>query len=319
LLWESDYKSTKNSLKQWLVWYAFAIFSSENRNDTNMKHFIIIMVTALAGWTIAPAQTQTNHAFFRNLFQQANAGKTVIKGNYVPDWAYYHNRQNNGTYTYVDLGLNEVTSLDRDLMRCTLTLTGGCSTESAAHDLCQLLFGDWKNTGSMVLAGATWTAGTLSVYAYMHDTTGFGLRTSKMFKGTGLTGNLSYNEEPDWNAFATLLMPGAEQLQEIWNERFVAQMKDKKDNSILPHLITHTLHFASADSRKAFLTQASAKGFQQKDVSNDARMGDYPFSATITRNDPTDLKSINLLTGLLWQLASSNNGVYESWTTQVKK
>jgi hypothetical protein len=89
-----------------------------------MKHFIIIMVTALAGWTIAPAQTQTNHAFFRNLFQQANAGKTVIKGNYVPDWAYYHNRQNNGTYTYVDLGLNEVTSLDRDLMRCTLTLTG---------------------------------------------------------------------------------------------------------------------------------------------------------------------------------------------------
>ena len=87
LLWESDYKSTKTASNIGFVWYPFAIFSSEKQNDTNMKHFIIIGHRP-GGMDHRPCQTQTNHAFSATCFQQANAGKTVIKGNYVkPDWA----------------------------------------------------------------------------------------------------------------------------------------------------------------------------------------------------------------------------------------
>ena len=48
----------------------FAIFSSENRNDTNMKHFIIIMVTALAGWTIALPRHKPTTLFSATCFSR---------------------------------------------------------------------------------------------------------------------------------------------------------------------------------------------------------------------------------------------------------
>jgi len=114
--------------------------------------------------------------------------------------------------------------------------------------------------------------------------------------------------------------PDAERAAWIQDRRVVDQLEAEGDSLKVPRRVDHWAYFATRYGRDAFEGEARSKGFDVEQKSDTNVLGDasaLQFGVQIYRVDSVALEDIHGVVMELSELASTFEGEYDGWETQV--
>jgi len=140
----------------------------------------------------------------------------------------------------------------------------------------------------------------------------------------GASGTRKYvvdgKEDEDWSYYGDFLLPDAERAAWIENRRVVDQLEVEGDSLKVPRRVDHWAYFATRYGRDAFVGEVRSKGFDVEQKSDTNALGDasaLQFGVQIYRVDSVALEDIHGVVMELSKLASTFEGDYDGWETQV--
>lgn len=124
-------------------------------------------------------------------------------------------------------------------------------------------------------------------------------------------------DDEGWSHYTDVLLPSAEDQQQIQNQHQISELEQNGDNLDTPRPIFHRVNFPTAESRDDFVVSASSLGYSVVEkVESDS---ESPFAVELTKVDAADPDTIDQITYELFELAVTNNGEYDSWRCDVVK
>lgn len=124
-------------------------------------------------------------------------------------------------------------------------------------------------------------------------------------------------EDAEWRTYLDFLYPAPEDMQRIQNRRVVDELEKNGDKSGVKRKVFHFIYFPDSKARETFITKIQAKGYGIENMSEDME-SELPFGLQISREDTTEIDTVDEYTLELWSLASDIGGDYDGWETSVE-
>lgn len=122
-----------------------------------------------------------------------------------------------------------------------------------------------------------------------------------------------WKEDPDWDMYFNFLFPNENELNAIFNQRVVAQLRKSGTPLTEKRHLVHTAYFQNETDRDRFILRAIDDFFRVESVSRDDSKTTNRWVVRIGRPDYVDIARINSLTSELLEATRACNGVYDGW------
>ena len=157
-------------------------------------------------------------------------------------------------------------------------------------------------------------------YFYVNDTTGLKSAVTKLITDhfPGYTPAFLIKEDKTWDAYLHFLYPNEITRLYMYNQGIVMRLEKAGDNTSLARPVDHFFYFKSDKDRECFVYKAVSQKYRivAKDSSD---RKDAPFRLQISREDKTDLATINKITSWIKSEADRCKGEYAGWETVIRK
>ena len=118
-------------------------------------------------------------------------------------------------------------------------------------------------------------------------------------------------EDFEWSVYFNFLLPSARDRQRISNRSVCDALREKGDALSAQREIDHWAYFPSAAERDAFVISASQAGYSLRTLIEPDENQDQ-HGAHLFKIESPDQPDIDLM-----EMASSHNGDYDGWETQI--
>ncbi|MBK9516235.1 MAG: DUF695 domain-containing protein [Anaeromyxobacter sp.] len=168
-----------------------------------------------------------------------------------------------------------------------------------------------------VYAGRVTTAGVRQHLFYLPEAAGVeaelgAVRDALAEYDLGAAGE----DDPAWEAYRLELFPTPRAHRWLLDRRAVEALARRGDRGAAPRPVDHQASFPSSEAREAFVTEATASGFEVV-----ARRDDGPppsgFAVDLRRADPLALQHIHGVAWALAEQATRHGGSYDGWEAEA--
>ncbi len=157
-------------------------------------------------------------------------------------------------------------------------------------------------------------------YFYVKDTAGLKSAITNMIadRFPGYTPAFLIKEDRAWDAYLHFLYPNEITRLFMYNQGIVMRLEKTGDNTSVARPVDHFFYFKTEKDRECFVYKAVAQKYRivAKDSSD---RKEAPFRLHISRDDKTDLATINKITGWIKAEADKCKGEYAGWETVIRK
>ncbi|MCC9606541.1 DUF695 domain-containing protein [Blastopirellula sp. JC732] len=198
----------------------------------------------------------------------------------------------------------------------------GLSSQEEYERLCEVedaLSAAIEDSEDVLYVGRNTSGGCRDFYYYAASGTAAESQLSQaMVPFTEYEFETGVQDDDDWSIYFEFLYPDPRQMQFIQNGRVLASLEEAGDKSEIEREVTHWIYFPSADKRAAFVTLATAEGFEVAEQQDDGE-GECPFALMMRHVTAVDYSSINNAVLVLFDLAGECEGEYAGWETSVEQ
>lgn len=266
--------------------------------------------------------------FLSNIFWKSDNVLETEKYVREPNWdVYIWYLDDKVASVYVDLGLKNIAPIKKfhNQYRFTIDMLNPRDDWLLSKNESSILY--WieddlltlfEAKGEVLYAGRTSSDGKYTLYFYVEDGFNFTDFTKDVIsKYKKYNIRLDSAEDPEWLTYLEFLFPSPEQYQIMQNSRVVNSLQEKWDISSILREVNHWIFFRNEIQRESYFSVISKEWFKKVSENYNEVFWEFPYRLEVSRNDKTDISSVNEYILYLWREAKEYEWEYDGWETWV--